>query len=109
MNPSRNLRQDITYWAPAGQSEFGGIDWSDPVILKGRWEEMAEEIQDKNGNQIVSKARVFLGEGVLINGYLAKGEYFDEDPTTLDDAFEIKQLAKTPDLRALNELTVAYL
>ena len=97
---TRNLKQDVTYWAPAVPDGFGGRTFAVPVALKGRWEDRTTLFIDADGQEAVSRSRVYLSADVAINGYLFLGTSTVADPTTLENTEMIKDFRKTPDLRA---------
>jgi hypothetical protein len=77
--------------------------------LACRWEDRTELFIDKNGQERTSRARIFLAESVDLDGYLYLGHTDETSPLNLTDAFEIRSLKTTPDLRNLKQLFVAYL
>lgn len=108
-NFERNLRQTATYWAPLGTDMFGKVTYAKPITLPVRWEDKAELFRDKLGQEVTSKARVFLASDIDLDGYLFLGISAVTDPLSLDKAFEIRQVNRTPDLRNLKTLYVAFL
>lgn len=108
-NYTRNMKQDITYWAPGAPNVYGGRAYVAPVTLKGRWEGRQELFRDKYGQEVMSRARVYCESPVALDGYLYLGTSVAADPTTLSDAFEIRQTGSIPDLRAVVQLNVAIL
>src|SRR5688500_5835038 len=109
MNLSRMLKQDVTYWAPSGQSLEGGVTYEASVVLKARWENRAQEFSSQSGETAVSRALIYLQVPVAIGGYVYEGESEEADPRNLDDAQEIRQIASIPDLRNVQQLTVAMI
>lgn len=105
---SQSLHQFVTYWGPTGSDVYGNTTFSAPDVRKARWEDKAEMIRSKTGGEYVTKSRVFMDEDFSIDGYLLLGESGEADPRAVA-AFEIQQRAKTPDLRALKNIYVAYL
>lgn len=100
MNISRLLKQDITYW------ELSSIDgWnkptfeSSPEYIKGRWEDKAELYLDKEGQEKISNAIVYLDQDVELGGYLYLGTSLELDPTLVDNAYEIKYIHKVSDIK----------
>lgn len=106
MGPStRNLNQDVTYWAPGDPNsvgDYGYKNFAAPVKLVGRWETKTQLAKNTAGEEFVSNATVFLPSDIIIGGYLAEGDQTAfADPGTYDGAWEIKQFIKTPDLRRI--------
>ena len=108
-NFERNLRQTCTYWPLTGTDLYGKPAFSAPQHPDCRWEEIAELFIDKRGQEATSKSRVFLAIDIDIEGYLFLGTSAETNPLVLADAYEIRQVKKTPDLRNLKTLYVAML
>lgn len=110
MNLARKLQQTCTYWAPTGQTDlYGKPVWSAPAVLQCRWENNQSQIMSKTGQEIVSKARVYLMTPVSVDGYLFLGESAEADPNKVDGVESIQNVGTTPDLRNLQQLTTVYL
>ena len=98
----------VTYWA-ATPDGFGGHSFSDPQVIKGRWEDHTEETIDSAGNKMISQARVFLASDITLPGYLFLGVSEADDPTTLTGAFPARRFDKIPDIRSASYLRKAVL
>lgn len=109
MNLVAKLTHSVTYWPVTGQDGYGATTFGIPQLLNARWEEHVENVLGKDGEEFVSKARVYFDQDIDINGYLYLGESSEDDPQELADAFEIRAKTRMPDLRAIQELVVAYL
>ncbi len=109
MSLASKMHDTITYWAITGTDRFGKTTFSAPASVKGRWEDRTESVQGKDGNVIVSKARVYLASTVDIDGYLFKGTSVASDPTGVQNAAEIQALGSMPNLRNTTTLYVAFL
>lgn len=109
----RNLKQQVTYWAPLADNEFGVEAFATPVLASGRWEDRADLVRDGRGDEFTSKAVIFMDRKVANEGYLVIGSYTGyPDPRNLPagvEAFEIKAVVVVPDLRNLSEEIRAYL
>lgn len=108
-NLARNLRQLATYWVQTGTDLYGKGIFSSPVQRVCRWEDMNELFIDKMGQEVTCKSRVFFVEDLSVEGYLFNGNSSAADPTALAGTWEIRQVKRTPDLRAIRTLYVAYL
>lgn len=108
-NFERNLRQTATYWAPQSQDLFGKTTYDAPVQIPVRWEDKVELFRDKTGQEVASKSKVFLAQDIDLDGYLMLGTSFAADPLSEENAYEIRQVMRTPDLRNLKTLYVAML
>lgn len=105
----RNLRQDITYWPPSAQNEYGHAGYGAPILLKGRWEGKVQQVRTPSGEEVTSTAQVFLDSDVAISGFLAPGDLTDQNTPPADVAYEIQNFMATPDLRNLGTERRAYL
>jgi hypothetical protein len=105
-----NYRQTATYWEATGQGGFGGITFAAPIVIPCRWEDKTELFTDDEGQERVSSAQVWTYDRLENGGYLAKGnQSATTDPTSLDEALEIKRSDEIPDLRGLHYERKAYL
>lgn len=104
----KNLHQDITYWAPAALNEYGHAGSSAPVLIKGRWEHLTQQIRKSSGEEIMSRAEVFVDRDLEISGFLMEGDH-TSSPLPVQGALEIQDFRETPDLRNLDAERRAYL
>ena len=100
--------QQITYWA-ATPDGFGGNTFSDPQVIKGRWEDSVEETVDSAGNKIISRAIVYLATDIEVGGYLFLGNSTANDPTLIANTFPARRFDKIPDVRSASYLRKAVL
>ena len=106
----RNLRQDVTYWAPAadgGTNDFGQPNTDNGVLLKGRWEDKVQQVRTQSGEEITSMATVYVNQDVAVNGFLKLGDFSGQPLNS--DAREIVSYQTIPDLRNLSTERRAYL
>jgi len=105
----RSCPQTAVYWGNPTEDRDGGKTFSAPVEVSCRWEELEQLISDAKGNEIASRALVYLlqdidTEGVLYLGYLSTLSVAEKtDPRLIDKAYTIKRFEKTP---ALGSTTV---
>jgi hypothetical protein len=104
----KNLRQDITYWPPSAQNIYGHASSGEPILIKGRWENMNQQIRKASGEEVMSRAEVFVDRDLSISGFLAQGDLTTE-VTPPEGALEIQDFRTTPDLRNLGHERRAYL
>jgi len=109
MNLSRMLNQQATYWASLGQDEYSRTSFAAPTTIAVRWEDTAEVIRNKKGDEYVSKSTVFCATDFALDGYLYNGVSAEADPRVVSGAHEIMQISKIPDLRSMQELFTAFL
>lgn len=105
---AKNLRQDVTYWGPGAQNEFGQTGSAAPILLKGHWEDKVQQIRRPDGEEVTSSAQVFLDEDVAVSGFLALGD-FTAQATPPAEAREIQSFNSIPDLRNLGKERRAFL
>lgn len=107
---TRNLFEEITYWAPTSNvasNAFGHAPTSIGVLIKGRWQDKEQLIRRANGEEIISMAEVFVDRDVMINGFLLRGDYAGQ--ALQATATEIQDFRKTPDFRNLGHERRAFL
>jgi len=97
----QDYTDDVTYWGSPVVDGWGVRTFVAPVVLKCRWEQHAEQFLDFTGTLSVSNAVVFVPVAVDLGGYLYLGISAASDPTTLHDAYPIRQLHEIPDLRKM--------
>jgi hypothetical protein len=105
---TRNLKQTCTFWA-CDSDGYGGFVYSAPVQIRCRWEERGELFRSVTGEELVSKAVVFVAEDVSIGGYLYLGDSDALDPTTLAGADRIQRFNRITSLSSMQLMRVAYL
>lgn len=105
-----SLNQVATYWSPTGNTDrYGKPLLNAPIQIECRWEDRRSQVIGKMGTEIVSKSRVFCEREIDEDGYLELGTVGAADPRGRDNAWEVQQVSKTPDLRNLQSLTTVYL
>jgi len=117
---TRMLKDTAVYWPP-GSEASGGQDFDDdgdpqyasPVEVECRWEEKAVEFINANGATVVSRAVVYVNVdmrpgGVLWHGTLANVSDLSV-PKNNEDAWEVQQFEKLPNLKYTEYLRTAYL
>ena len=108
----RMADQDITYWEPSSRSSsdpYRSKVWSSPVALKGRWEVHQKRMIADQGEEFVSKAKVFLDRTVLVGGFLYLGTSTATDPKPVEGAYEIRMVETIPDVFQRSEFHTAML
>ncbi len=116
---ARLCTQTAVYWGSPVNDGYGGKTFDDPVEISCRWEDRIESINRvgaRLGEEIVSRAQVYVTEDVEELGYLYLGTLDDldsdeeADPTTIVKAYMINRFDKIPTMRSSNEfLRKAYL
>lgn len=111
MSYTRAFVMTATWWAQVGKDQYGKPTFGTPTKVICRWEDRTDTIIDKKGQERVIKSRVFL-EGntpVTEEGYLFLGDSNAASPLGLAKAYEVQGIKRTPDLRNLKQLVVAFL
>lgn len=119
---SRKAVQDAVYWGSPSPDGQGGFSFADPIEIKCRWEETKQVVTDTKGNEITSRAVIFVLQDIDEEGYLMLGTLetlYDlaessakaiEDPKEFLNTFIIKRFKKTPALGSTTDfLRVGYL
>lgn len=110
MNPAdRNLKADLTYWAPGAQNDYSVVTFAAPKRIRGRWQDHVLQITKPNGDEAISRAVAFVDRDVVVGGYLAEGDQTHAADPHLAGAYEIQAFQRTPDLRNLSTERRAYL
>ena len=105
-------KQTCVYWA-FKNTESGGIaydnygqpQWTDPVEIECRWEDVNKEFMDAVGTRQLSNAIVYVDRAmkpgeVLFKGLLADLSVAEKAaPKSAEGAWEIKQYDELPTLR----------
>ena len=113
---SKNCVQTAVYWGSPVEDGYGGKTWGDPVEIDCRWEETMQVMLDKDGEEITSRAAVYVTQDLEENGVLYLGTLDDldsdqeADPLSNNAAYTIKRFAKTPVLGSTTQFRrVAFL
>jgi hypothetical protein len=102
--------QEATYWGAPVHNNWGGTDYGQPRVIMVRWHEKTERFLNREGQDQLSNAIVFLPEEIDEFGYLAMGDVSNvAKPEDTDKAFQIQRIEIIPDLRNLNKQIMAYL
>ena len=100
---TRNHNQTIVYWGTPTKDKWGARTFTTPVEITGRWEDNQETFVDGTGREAVSKAHVYLGQDVDMEGWLYLGTLASissaASPKAVSGAYEIKVFNKTPNLK----------
>ena len=94
---TRNLRQVATLWTSSGLDGYGNPTWAAPVAIKVRWEERIERTLDSSGNEILSKAYVYMAQKYDVGSYLYLGTSVAAAPPT--GSFEVVNFQSIPNIR----------
>lgn len=107
---SSPYKDEITYWGTPTPDGYGGLAFAAPILIKGRWEERAEQVMSPTGELITSKVVAYVLQDLQMGGFLALGDLTDvTNPDADDDSYAIRAWAKIPSLRRMEYERRAYL
>jgi len=97
--PSRVMKQKAVWWDVDGIDANGQPTHALPVEIDVRWEEVAEEFINSDGDRELSRALLVVDRDVQIKGMIMLGELSsvtEANPKDMEGAWEIRQWKKTP-------------
>ena len=108
------LKQTAVYWGSPTPDGYGGHTYAEPREIACRWQDGNATFLDSAGRETVSKAQVYVGEDLVLGGYLLFGTLADlssagDTPEEEAGAFEIKSLPKTWDVSGKVPLRKVFL
>jgi hypothetical protein len=104
------LKEVLTYWAPEPENQFGVKTHAEPIVLKGHWSDRSEQFNTVGGQVITSKAVAMVDRDLLVDGFLAFGDYTTEpEPTVVPLAFPIQAFLTEADLRSVSKVRKAVM
>lgn len=117
---TRMRRQMAVYWALASSEslgedfdDHGQPQWTDPVEIECRWDDVIEEFVDAQGTKRVSRSVVYVDRDVRVGEVLMLGSLSDvTEPANVlenDGAWQVLRFDKMPNLKATEFLRTAYL
>ncbi len=106
-NIAKQCVQDVVYWAPSTKDGYGTRSYVAPVAIKGRWENVKELVTANNGEEVISRARVWVLQDVEENGYLFLGAIgaVTPDPKDTDNTWRIIAFTKLPELGSTDKFS----
>ena len=113
---AKQLSQTIVYWANPVNDGYGSYTFTAPVEISGRCEFRTERVLTDMGEEVLSKAFIYLEQEVESGEYLYLGTLDDSgvegstDPRTIDGAMIVQTFLKIPRLGSSTEFIYkAYL
>lgn len=111
---TRMCKQAAVYWGSPQVDGYGGYIFAAPVEIMCRWEEKSQLIRLDDGNEISSRAIVYVLQDMDLEGYLYLGtldSLYDNTESSagaLSDpresgAYTIKKIEKSPVLGSTTE------
>lgn len=101
---NRLFNEDITYWAPSTEDEYGDKTFVAPVTICCHWEDKVLAFFDSNGEEVHSRSIVYTDSLTENGGWLFRGTSVVADPTALSGADRIRQVMRVDDVH--NRATV---
>lgn len=101
--------QTAVYWGSPEPDGYGGKNYTDPVEIACRWDDVTKVVTTSDGREVVSKASILLTQDVDEGGLLLLGTLDDLDsadeysPEGLETAREILRFDKTPLFQSATE------
>jgi hypothetical protein len=105
----RVFNQPVVYWGNPVSDGFNNFTYDPPVELLCRWEDTETLIRNKQGDDVISKAVVYLLQDVVLDGILLLGSLndldsdMDSDPRNIANTYLILQFDKKPALGSTTE------
>jgi hypothetical protein len=110
----RFMKQTLVHWANPVSDGYNGWSFDDPVEIKGRCEYAQDMVITDEGDEVLSKAHVYLDTAIQEGEYLYLGSLddldSDPDPMEIAGAMRIIAYSVVPSLYSPNTtLTKAFL
>lgn len=131
LSSGRLYKQYAVYWQKTGDVDDSGQPvYTQPRVIKVRWEDRHEEFVDNKGDAKVSKSIVYIPEELSLEGFLWKSRVKPPDPEeavmadltswilennltielndadSVPDAWQIQRIDIIPDLKARDKHTL---
>ncbi len=103
------LKQVATYWSTGRRNGYGQIAYNPPKLVACRWEDGQALFVDGSGDEVISRAKVYLDFNPMREAYLMLGESDSRDPLALSAAFQIRAVDTTPNLKNTKQEIKAWL
>ena len=108
------FKQDVTFWRPSasGVDENANTSWRSPgKVVKGRWEDKVEQVQNADGELVISKAVVYMpGTQEMEEDWrMYLGCLPDSDPDGLAKAYRVIAVGDSPSMRNKRSLKKIWL
>jgi len=95
--------QTCVYWAASQPDGYGGYTYANPVELKCRWQNVNQTIMNKESEEILCRAIVFVGQDIDDQGRLklttlAELSTAEQADPIAARAYIIQRVDKTPSI-----------
>jgi len=95
----RQLNQYATLFERTGVNGYGEPSYSAGTTIRCRWQDVAENLIDSQGQEFVSRAVIYLGQQAKEGDRIAYGA-----SASFADSSEIKSISSSPSLDAREKL-----
>ena len=112
---TKHHKQKCVYWGSPTNDGWGGRTYGDPVELDCRWEDKREKFTNMKGEEHVSSAVVYLGQDVVVNGYLYLGTLAslssaeEGNPEAVTGTYLVQAYGKIPNIKGTDYERTAWL
>jgi len=109
------LNQTAIYWSLPTNDGMGGKIFSDGVEVSVRWEDRQQIFIDAKGQEIISRAVVYVDKDMDIGGYLVLMDFDSlasdevDNPLLISTAMPIRTFSKMPSFKATKFIRLAVL
>ena len=90
--------QKATYWAKAGDNDYGEPTVSAGIEISVRWEQSKEDGLGNQSNSIPYDASVVVDRVIAVGSIMWLGKLLDL-PTTTTDLFQVADYDEIPDIK----------
>jgi len=109
-------RQRAVLWVRSDTPDnYGRFSYEEPVEIRCRWEDVAKEFRDSQGQTVMANSIVYVDRIIKVGDMLRRGEISSDEPadprddTLTEIAFEVQRFDQLPDLKNRLTLLTAYL
>lgn len=111
---TRMRKQNAVWWQRnSTANKYGHFLYAAPVEIDCRWDDTTEEFRDSKGQTVQGRAVVYVDRAsVKVGDMLRRGEMDSDepaDPTTVEEAYEVRRRDRNPNFGATEELLTAFL
>ena len=107
------MKQKAIWWDhDGGFDEFGDPTYAAPVEIDCRWEDVAEEFINPDGDKEVSRSKLIVDRDMKVKDMLKLGELdstIETDPKDNLDVWEVRLWGKVPDFKGRRYVREVYL
>jgi hypothetical protein len=113
MGFKNKLKQKCVCWGTPSLVGNGEKTYPDPVELSCRWEDRSQLVRNKDGQEVMSKSTVYLGEAVALDSFLFLSTLADlpdgATPLSVKTARKLLALDSIPNTANTETIYIGYL